>query len=548
MNRWLVVPALLSIFTAAHAATFEQGYRVIESITAPAQGLMDSQPLDAVLRPDQSTTDKAGNSVVTYKKFVGNRAVYGETAVVVFPKNGAPFTVQSAEVTRQAVVELAKANQNTQAATLPVEKALAIATADVRQRGSFVDSTVPAAWLSEPELVMYRDNDGALRLVHHLVVPVREKGVPTTRDVFVDASNGEIVDAYSRLFEVGKGDLNTGTGLGLMDDSVKEFPIAPHEGQYKLFDTDRNIEISNVDLGKPSLDADRNWDKVGTTRAENQRAEVQLYLNFQKIVDYYKARFGYVWNGTVQAVSHVNNPQTGEGNFNNAYFHPWFNAFFFGDGSGTENGFDYLGKALDVAGHEFGHGFIDKEGPLAYSGESGALNEHIADLFGACIDDDDWFMGDDITMGASAGRGLRNMQDPANGSPELLPAGTKYAQWRAINRQRPVGMYVYPTTVATKVICTAQEDNGGVHLNSSIFNRFAYLAATGEGLGSEGLGRQRLADVYVKAMTANLYGNRCTFAQMKDALLAAAKLQFDGDPNKDVYIATMTAAFAKIGL
>src|SRR5690606_22096636 len=141
---WLVVPALLSIFTAAHAASFDEGYRVIEAITGPAQGVMESQPLDEVLRPGKSVTDKQGNAVVTYRKFVGNRPVYGEQAAVVFPKNGAPFTVQSTESTRQAVVELAKASQVAPAATVTVEAAMAVATADIRQRGSFVDSTVPA--------------------------------------------------------------------------------------------------------------------------------------------------------------------------------------------------------------------------------------------------------------------------------------------------------------------------------------------------------------------------------------------------------------------
>ena len=54
---------------------------------------------------------------------------------------------------------------------------------------------------------------------------------------------------------------------------------------------------------------------------------------------------------------------------------------FFGDGSGTEKGFDYLTKGLDVAAHEFTHGVIDSLSPLTYSGESGALNEHIADFW-----------------------------------------------------------------------------------------------------------------------------------------------------------------------
>ena len=77
---------------------------------------------------------------------------------------------------------------------------------------------------------------------------------------------------------------------------------------------------------------------------------------------------------------------------------------------------------------------------------------------------------------------------------------------------------------------------------------FSYLASTGDGLGSEGLGRQLVADIYVKAMTADLYGQKATFVEFRNALMAAAQLQLEGNPKKDVFIATLTAAFAKIGL
>ena len=56
---------------------------------------------------------------------------------------------------------------------------------------------------------------------------------------------------------------------------------------------------------------------------------------------------------------------------------------FFGDGDGqmltdTTNG-------IDVIGHELTHGVTQNEANLAYSGQSGALNESISDVFGILV-------------------------------------------------------------------------------------------------------------------------------------------------------------------
>ena len=52
---------------------------------------------------------------------------------------------------------------------------------------------------------------------------------------------------------------------------------------------------------------------------------------------------------------------------------------------------------LDVAGHEMTHGVISTTAGLIYMGESGAVNEALADFFGEAIEGDgDWIMGDEI--------------------------------------------------------------------------------------------------------------------------------------------------------
>ena len=68
--------------------------------------------------------------------------------------------------------------------------------------------------------------------------------------------------------------------------------------------------------------------------------------------------------------------------YNNAFWdgegHMWF-----GDGDGTM--FSDFTKSLDVIGHELTHGVTQYTANLAYSGQSGALNESLSDVFGSLV-------------------------------------------------------------------------------------------------------------------------------------------------------------------
>lgn len=63
------------------------------------------------------------------------------------------------------------------------------------------------------------------------------------------------------------------------------------------------------------------------------------------------------------------------------------------------------------------HGVVQNTANLEYQGESGALNESFADVFGVLIDRDDWLIGEDVVKPAAFPSGaLRSMQDPHNGA------------------------------------------------------------------------------------------------------------------------------------
>ncbi len=150
-------------------------------------------------------------------------------------------------------------------------------------------------------------------------------------------------------------------------------------------------------------------------------------------------------------------------NYGNAF---WYNGqITLGDGDGKI--FTNFAKSLDVIAHELGHGIVENTAKLVYQDQSGALNEHFADVFGTVItqwvenhdaEHADWLIGDEIMGPDLYGEALRCMSEP----------GTAYDNKLLGKDPQPAHM---------KNIYTGTGDNGGVHINSGIMNKAFYLTA-----------------------------------------------------------------------
>lgn len=154
-------------------------------------------------------------------------------------------------------------------------------------------------------------------------------------------------------------------------------------------------------------------------------------------------------------------------NYDNAFWNG--QQMVFGDGDGKL--FNRFTVALDVIGHELTHGVTEHVARLAYSGQSGALNESISDVFGSLIKQysnkqqaaqADWLIGAGLLAPGVKGVALRSMKAP----------GTAYDDPVLGKDPQPANMSGYLHT---------QSDNGGVHTNSGIPNHAFFLAAVAIG-------------------------------------------------------------------
>lgn len=210
------------------------------------------------------------------------------------------------------------------------------------------------------------------------------------------------------------------------------------------------------------------------------------------------------------------------------------NAFWDGDemtfGDGDGEIFTSFAQSLDVVAHELAHGVTQFTANLDYYSQSGALNEHFSDVFGTAITQKalkqdpnkaDWLIGNEIMGKTLKGEALRSMKAPGCAYDNALMG-------KDPQRAHMDDYYHGPA------------DNRGVHINSGIFNKAFYLAATDQ------LGTQNAARIWYHALR-NLWST-ADFNDAVEVIVASAQTLTDENVVPEGTTQTIRLAFKKVGL
>ncbi len=391
----------------------------------------------------------------------------------------------------------------------------------VRSFGSNMLQLKPA----EGELCLYPMPGNTLRLAYKLAI--RPNFLDQWQYV-IDAETGAVLDKYNStcqadgpqsatVVDLNKASrkINTyqiGTAYYLIDAAQPMFDakasVLPSKATGAIVTLDgKNIPYTNPSLGLISSANNTNWTPTAVSAHFNANTAYQYY----KIVHGRNSIDGK--GGNILSLINVTNEDS------TSWDNAAWNGYYMVYGNG-KNSFKPLAGGLDVAGHEMTHGVVGNSANLEYKGQSGAINESFADVFGCMIERKNWLMGEDVVLPSVFPSGaLRNMSNPNQNGP-------------SVRGYQPKTMGQYNTTT---------QDNGGVHINSGIPNYAFYLFTTNDSVGIS-----RAERTYYRALTAGYLTTTATFLDLRMAVLKAADDLYGR--NSPSVVKAAQAAFDAVGI
>ncbi|TDD66854.1 M4 family peptidase, partial [Actinomadura darangshiensis] len=403
--------------------------------------------------------------------------------------------------------------------TQSAAKPLAVDTAP-KTLVSTKPNTPKAEGSTAPRKVVWMDRDGEAVLAWETVVGGTQKdGTPNRLHVLTDAVTGKRLIEWQGV--------QTGTGNSEYSGTV-QLGTYNSGGTYYLRDTGRgNHETTNLNRatsGRGTLfsDADDTW---GTGSPGNaQTAAVDAAYGAGETWDFYKTVFGRtgIRGDGVGAYSRVHYSS----GYVNAFWEDGCFCMTYGDGQGNMKPL----TELDVAGHEMTHGVTSNTAGLIYQGESGGLNEATSDIMATAMefwadnssDIGDYLIGEKIDISGN-GAPLRYMDRPSKD-------GGSLDNWSPNAGNVDVH---YSSGIANHFFYLLSEGSG-----SKVINGVRYDSPTADGQPVTGIGREKAAAIWYKALTEEMRPTT-DYADARRATLAAASGLYGADSAE--YAATANA-------
>jgi len=514
------------VFNAADAAV------VLNAAAKMLGASKDFASQDAIVtQTAAATATAAAETFYRLSESVDGLAVLGGDVILAVGQNGAVTGLFSHYVTLPGGVDLTaddvvdeEAEARLYASTAYLTETAAAAP-DPQTLAGFIAGTK-----FQDDLVVYALDSSVAPALAWRVKVIVTKPIGAETDTGVDS--GATVYLYANGSKAGQvivqvANLDAAATAGTVTDALgKQRSITYRSttfffffNSYSLIDDVRNITTYQTDyswfgFGGPSLPGSvvqkgsSGWDP----------SAISAFANTEAVYDFYKSTLGltsFDGKGAPVKVSINYNPTAllFTAVYNNAYWDPSIKQFVIGNG-GT------LGNAEDVLGHEYTHAVVSSilGGSALSTGESGSLNEALADILGNLAegktDSGRWLLGEDSTF---PGGVVRNLSNPS-------AVTTAYGAYR--------------TNYANRY--TGTGDDGGEHVNSTIFSYAAYKFMTDP--STSAVTQAQWAELFYR--TIYRLSGSAKFVDARAAVLSSASaLGFTAAQQ-----AAMSAAFDSVGI
>ncbi|MFD4947281.1 M4 family metallopeptidase [Streptomyces sp. NPDC058239] len=433
--------------------------------------------------------DNDGTTHTRYERTFAGLPVLGGDLVVQETKSGATEGVTKASKVTSG--QLKAVDTTADVAPAAAEKqALGLAKADGSKKTEADRAPRKVVWMAQ----------GKPQLAYETVVGgLQEDGTPNQLHVITDATTG------AKLYEWQA--IENGTGNTEYSGQVT-LGTAP---SYTLTDTGRgnhktyNLNHGTSGTGTLFSGSDDVWGDGTPQNAETAAADA--HYGAAETWDYYKnvqGRTGIRGDG-VGAYSRVHYGN----NYVNAFWDDSCFCMTYGDGSGNANPL----TSLDVAAHEMTHGVTSATADLVYSGESGGLNEATSDIFATAVefyannatDKGDYLIGEKIDINGD-GTPLRYQDKPSK------DGASKDSWYSGIGN---VDVH-YSSGPANHFFYLLSEGSG-----AKVIDGVSYDSPTSDGLPVTGIGRDKAALIWFKALTTK-FTSTTNYAAARTGTLAAA--------------------------
>ena len=308
--------------------------------------------------------------------------------------------------------------------------------------GLELEASRPILMIYEPSVV---GEAGPTRLVWQtVVISVGELGVNEL--VLVDAHNSEAVLQFSQIYDALYRQIYDAGNIGL-----------DVQGDLVRVENDPETGETDVDLAYEFL-----GDSYNFYFSHHERDSIDD--NGQPLIAHVRYCDGNKKRNPNQLC-----PKSG------AYWNSFREKMYFGE--------DWV--ADDIVGHELTHGVTHHTSKLRYINQSGAISEAFSDIWGEFIDLENdkgtdtpgvkWLLGEDLPWPFTY---LRNMANPPD---------------RAM-----------PDRMSSSNFYKGNDDNGGVHHNSGVGSKLAYLLTDGDnfnGYTISEMGISKVADLFYEVQT-----------------------------------------------